>query len=127
MVTTRTGNYVTEKETAHMTATTKLLNVVDDIPMVLQWQTIQATFKNYDFLSRCSHSSMPIDQTVYEEVNGYDWMLVNGLYKPHHTVCTRSGALSMPPPTATLASRCRTSARPMGMPRMAFTTSRRVR
>ena len=86
MVTTRTGNYVTEKEAAHMTATTKLLNVVDDIPMVLQWQTIQATFKNYDFLSRCSHSSMPIDQTVYEEVNGYDWMLVNGLYKPHHTM-----------------------------------------
>jgi len=86
LVLTRAGNKKTATQMKNMADTFKLLNVVDDVPVMIQWQTIQATFKNYDFMSRCSHSSMPVNQVVYDGATGYDWMLVNGWYKPHHTM-----------------------------------------
>mmetsp|Transcript_91733 Transcript_91733/g.262270 ORF Transcript_91733/g.262270 Transcript_91733/m.262270 type:complete len:639 (-) Transcript_91733:195-2111(-) len=86
MLTTRTGNRVTSAHAQHMDDTLSLLSEVDDVPLLIQFQAIEATFKNYDFLSRCSHSSMPVEQVVYDGVSGYDFMLVNGWYKPKATM-----------------------------------------
>ena len=83
---TRTGNRVDAVYVAHIAATIESLSALDDIPMLLQWQMVEATFKNYDFLSRCSHSSMPVNQVAYDGAAGSDFMLINGWYKPHHAM-----------------------------------------
>lgn len=84
MVTTRTGNCVSTKTMDYIKSTTEALQSLSDVTMLLQWQSIMATFKNYDFLTRCSHSNMPVDQTIYTGAQGYDFMLINGWYKPVH-------------------------------------------
>lgn len=80
------GMFVVEDVDAHadtdVEATMSYIRNFDDDVLLFQWQSLQSSFLNMDFLSRCAHSAMPVEQVAFENATGNDFINVNGVYKP---------------------------------------------